>query len=512
MFAITRRPSATTSGRCENLPSSRTSCATARVAADPLPMATPISASLSAIASLTPSPVMATTCPRLCSAATTARFCCGVTRPKTLWLLEHLRQLVEVLGQGPGVDGVDAASVTPGTPTGGRDRADGARVVAGDHLERDALLGEVAQRVGGVVADPFGEDHEAPAARGRPAAADARARRRIRPGRRRAPAPAGPARRSCPRPDAPRVRRRRSRFGQHHLRRAEHPGAVPAGARPPTTCGPTRTGSPPVARPRSVGSKRAASAPAVALASGAVGATARAPAGRRPRRQPSSSVQPVEHDVAVGERAGLVEADDVDPGQHLDRRQFLDQRLLAGQRHRGDHEREAGQQHQAFGHHADQRRDGAGDGVLPARRCPCCGTGSTAAAGRRRPSSREIQRSSVLVPPTSSDCAVVNFFASAREPRWRRRRRRPRWPGTGPYPATTIEPDRTSSPRGLGDRVGLAGEQRLVDLQAGRGGRPGRRRRPGRRCAARAGRRPRRRSTAISRDCAVADHPGAAAR
>jgi hypothetical protein len=84
MFAITRRPSATTSGRWANLPSSRTSWATARVAAAPFPIATPMSASLSASASLTPSPVIATTWPRLCSAVTMARFCCGDTRPNTL--------------------------------------------------------------------------------------------------------------------------------------------------------------------------------------------------------------------------------------------------------------------------------------------------------------------------------------------------------------------------------------------------------------------------------------------
>ena len=83
MLAITRRPSATTPGMLANLPSSSTSCATARVAAAPEPIATPMSASLSASASFTPSPVIATTCPRDCSAPTMARFCCGVTRPNT---------------------------------------------------------------------------------------------------------------------------------------------------------------------------------------------------------------------------------------------------------------------------------------------------------------------------------------------------------------------------------------------------------------------------------------------
>ena len=34
-----------------------------------------------------------------------------------------------------------------------------------------------------------------------------------------------------------------------------------------------------------------------------------------------------------------------------------------------------------------------------------------------------------------------------------------------PSPATTMLPDSTSSPARLGDRVGLAGQQRLVELE-----------------------------------------------
>ena len=45
-----------------------------------MPMATPTSAFFSAGASLTPSPVMATTAPRRCQASTTRSFCAGVTR------------------------------------------------------------------------------------------------------------------------------------------------------------------------------------------------------------------------------------------------------------------------------------------------------------------------------------------------------------------------------------------------------------------------------------------------
>ena len=83
MFAMTCRPSATTSGRCENCPSSSTRRATAFVAGDPEFIAIPMSAALIASASLTPSPVIATVCPWLCNAVTMRFFCSGVTRPKT---------------------------------------------------------------------------------------------------------------------------------------------------------------------------------------------------------------------------------------------------------------------------------------------------------------------------------------------------------------------------------------------------------------------------------------------
>ena len=60
MFAMILRPSDKTPGRTENFESTRTICATAFVACVPLPIAMPRSASLSASASFTPSPVIAT--------------------------------------------------------------------------------------------------------------------------------------------------------------------------------------------------------------------------------------------------------------------------------------------------------------------------------------------------------------------------------------------------------------------------------------------------------------------
>ena len=48
-----------------------------------MPIATPMSACFNAGASFTPSPVIATTCPRDCNARTSLSFCSGATRANT---------------------------------------------------------------------------------------------------------------------------------------------------------------------------------------------------------------------------------------------------------------------------------------------------------------------------------------------------------------------------------------------------------------------------------------------
>ena len=82
-------------------------------------MATPMSASFSASASFTPSPVIATTWPFDCNAATIARFCCGVTRPNTECCSSASAMLVDVLGELAGVVtltvGVREADALPAT-------------------------------------------------------------------------------------------------------------------------------------------------------------------------------------------------------------------------------------------------------------------------------------------------------------------------------------------------------------------------------------------------------------
>ena len=84
MLLMTRRPSATTLGMEAKLESSSTMWLTWLAASLPEAMAMEQSASLSASTSFTPSPVIATVCPRALSARTKRRFWSGVTRPNTV--------------------------------------------------------------------------------------------------------------------------------------------------------------------------------------------------------------------------------------------------------------------------------------------------------------------------------------------------------------------------------------------------------------------------------------------
>ncbi len=80
----TPRPSSTAASMLAKLSSVSTiAAASLATSVPPCPMAMPMSACLSAGASLTPSPVIATTSPRPCRARTRRSFCSGSTRAKT---------------------------------------------------------------------------------------------------------------------------------------------------------------------------------------------------------------------------------------------------------------------------------------------------------------------------------------------------------------------------------------------------------------------------------------------
>ncbi len=84
MLSNTTRPSRTARAMVAKLSSVSTRSAASRAASVPFcPMATPILAALSAGASLTPSPVMATSSPWACRAATRRSLCSGLARANT---------------------------------------------------------------------------------------------------------------------------------------------------------------------------------------------------------------------------------------------------------------------------------------------------------------------------------------------------------------------------------------------------------------------------------------------
>ena len=177
MLPSTRRPSATTGGSASKFESSSTSCATARVASLPEPIATPMSASFSASASFTPSPVIATVWP------------CGLERLHHRPLLlrrdaaEHRRACSSSVGELRLVLGQRRAR----RPDRRRPRSPSSRAIAptvrGSSPEitftRHVLLGEVRERVGGVGTGPV--------AAGPPAATGARSSGQPRPRRASAP-------------------------------------------------------------------------------------------------------------------------------------------------------------------------------------------------------------------------------------------------------------------------------------------------------------------------------------
>ena len=98
------------------------------------------SASLSASASFTPSPVMATVCPGL-EGRTIERFCCGETRPNTACSSMAAPRFA---GSSSNVRASTAPRPPQAQPAG--DRAHGSRVVAGDHLDAHVLFREIRQR------------------------------------------------------------------------------------------------------------------------------------------------------------------------------------------------------------------------------------------------------------------------------------------------------------------------------------------------------------------------------
>ena len=300
----------------------------------------PRSASLSASTSLTPSPVIATVCPRACRALTIACFWCGLTRPNT----------ERSSSRAPSAAGSSGRSrASTGSPAWGRPaRAATALTVSGlsPEITFSATPWAAKYAMASAASDLSRSANTTNAAGRRPGGQRLTVQGPRGPGQHQDPAaasgePAACDRYSCWPP------------GEHHLRRAQHPGAVPGEA-----------GRAPLARrrerhrvPGAPTRRRREDLPDGGQRRVLVLLTGERAERRLGRRLIVERDEGVERDGPVGQGAGLVEAHHVDPGQALDGGKLLHQHPAAGQGDRGHAERDAGQQHQALRDHADQRGD-----------------------------------------------------------------------------------------------------------------------------------------------------------
>jgi hypothetical protein len=163
-----------------------------------------------------------------------------------------------------------------------------------------------------------------------------------------------------------------------------------------------------------------------------------------------------------GDRAGLVGAQHIDAGEHFDRRQLLHQAALAGEAHHAHCEGDTGEQHEALWHHAHQAGDGADDRFPPALVAP------EELAAREQQTDRDDEIADpgddavdVVAQGRVDEGEAAGFLGQLGRVVLRAHLGDHHPPGAGHHGAAAQH----LVVRGLHHRVGLAGEQRLVDLQ-----------------------------------------------
>ncbi len=404
-----------------------------------------MSASLSASASFTPSPVIATTWPRGLQRADHRPLLLRCHASEHAVLVEHRGQLVGIFGQRTGVEaftGVLEADLAC-------NRRDRPWVVTGDHPEAHSLLREERQGLRGVGTNSLGEAHQRT---GLETFGETLFVRRMRAvGEDEHPLPVA-RQRVGPSADAAAV-------GQHHLRRAEHPRAAAVERRrAPLARRRERHGS--SLRPTRIG---------VAGAQRQCGRVGVLVGSERAERAVDlrglgitvDELEGIEDDLALREGPRLVEAHDVDTRQAFDRGELLDQHLAARQRDRRDREGHAREQDEALRHHAHDAGHRRAQRLLDrivAQLAPHEQRG-----GRNQGPHDEAQ---------DQVDAVHELRAREREaPRLDRELARVRV-GTDPCRLEPPAPRDDDASRQdlvavhLGHRVALAGQERLVDLEA----------------------------------------------
>ena len=150
----------------------------------------------------------------------------------------------------------------------------------------------------------------------------------------------------------------------------------------------------------------------------------RPPDGRRGRRARHRRPSTVDLHAVLGERAGLVRADDVGRPEGLDRAQALDERAAAREATHADRQRERDRRQQALGDVGDEQPDREDDGVGERQPGERAERDERDARRRRRSTamSRATRRTSLCSGLSSSP---VRWESAAMRPSWVRHARSP---------------------------------------------------------------------------------------
>ena len=169
----------------------------------------------------------------------------------------------------------------------------------------------------------------------------------------------------------------------------------------------------------------------------------------------------MEIDHALSDGAGLVDAHHVDARQNFHRRQLLHEHAPLRERARRDQEREAREQYEAFGNHRHDARDHADQLVVAA-------PGAAELAPQQQRGTRHHRDRHVL-----EDLVGARLQLRRHERKAPSLRREPLGVGIGAHACRLEAPvaGYYEAPRqhlvagGLLNRIALAGEERLVDLE-----------------------------------------------
>ena len=327
-------------------------------------------------------------------------------------------------------------------------------VVAGNHLDRDLLRGKVIQGVTGVGAHPLLKYHQRD--RRHPARCVSAVDAVIRGPQQQHPQALGADPLGL-------LGHWRDRI-QQDVGRADHPvsvrtegGAAPLGGRLERR----HRGRGPVGRLR----VRLCDGDHARVGPGVVGGQGRQDLADLLRARPAQRCRLGKPHPVLSERAGLVRAHHVHAGQALDGGQFLNQALASAKPYHPDRESDRGHEHQSLGHHRNQRAHHPQHRFAPTHIGQEQLGVDDQQAGRHQQVGDESQDHVDSAAKFGLDQGeLAGLLSKSGGVGLASHLRRAVGAGTGHHETARHH----LIPAHLGDRVGLAGQQRLVDLAGGR--------------------------------------------